>query len=94
MAKVKAADMVTMFNIDEQGRVVTHHFPWTRGSEKYEPLKARGFTFERPAVEMPLISKEDASSVTVIPTLTSTIQDKRLAALKKARAAKAAKKGA
>ena len=45
----------TMYSVDEQGQVVTHHLPWEKGSPKFEALKARGFTFEMPTVELPLV---------------------------------------
>jgi len=70
-------DRVIMYSVEEGGMVVTHHLPWARGSEKFEALKARGFTFEKPDERV---------------EISPTVQDKRLAGLGKARAAKAAKK--
>lgn len=87
MAKAKEAERVTMYNINERGEVVTHHLPWPKGSEKYERLKARGFTFDYPVPER-------GQSISVPSSEEPpTTQDKRGAALKKARDAKAAKKG-
>ena len=59
--------------------VVTHHLPWDKGNAKVESLIDRGYTYERPRT----------GEVVNEPVL--TIQDKRVAALKNAREAKANK---
>ena len=91
MTQKQKAIGTTMYSVEtigqdgaERQEVVTHHLPWEKGSEKIQALVRRGYTFERPG------EPGDNSGVVVA----ETTQDKRLAALEKARAAKAAKREA
>ncbi len=74
MTQKQKAIRTTMYSVEtiqardgtERQEVVTHSLPWPKDSEKIAPLKARGFTFEKPTVELPLVSKEDAPGVVLI----------------------------
>lgn len=74
MTEKQKSIRTTMYSVEtiitkgkERQEVVTHSLPWPKDSEKIAPLKARGFTFEKPRVEMPLISKENAGGVFLAP---------------------------
>ena len=96
MTQKQKAIRTTMYSVEtigqdgaERQEVVTHHLPWEKGSEKIQALVRRGYTFEHPfmgAVSVPQGRTFDGV-VAVVAT-----QDKRVAALKLARKAKAAKK--
>ena len=97
MTQRQKAIRTTMYSVDEgSGQVVTHQLPWPKDSPKIEPLKARGFTFERPEDRkispVVITPAEKVSGVVAEKLQVDTTHDKRVAALEKARAAKAAKK--
>ena len=66
-----AGQFVNMYSIAEDGNgrhLQIHRFPWPPGSEKFQPLLERGFSFSRTEIESRLAVAENKEDNTLVET--------------------------